>query len=406
MRSSIVVCCFAVVGTVWLIGRSHELQCVIEECCSLVAPFTLNSYCEVQGVSGNGVAMLRDGKDHHKVMQMLKFLSDQFTLFFWQRYVKSRGDGEREAPTREKFLEYLETLKEDKALYVYVDLFVTGLLPHLFAFEEGLRHNNSRKLNAVRKYFLPILLVRGHHVYARRIVEEQILLYHEMHPTYRDAVLKYASTYKGQGLDYKLEEFNKTQKGFVLTNTENGWKGGTVATRDVDKMEDIIESSFGITKTRGEAPQSRKEPDLKEQSVAFLKLLMKSSLAAERSSADEENVVGVKGEKVLSSILTLRKEGTERLLKYIKDAKTQGVSNASLTFKAICISSDEEDARNKAGRPKAKKKPEATTNASGEKLEPPNIPSTNPTEDDVTSDGDKSSEKETLARRILRSMNK
>jgi len=79
-------------GTLWFIGRSHELQCVIEECCRLVAPFTLSAYCEVQGVFGNGVTMLRDGKDHHKAMQMLKFLSEQFTVFFWHRYVKSRGD--------------------------------------------------------------------------------------------------------------------------------------------------------------------------------------------------------------------------------------------------------------------------------------------------------------------------
>ena len=179
-----------------------------------------------------------------------------------------------------------------------------------------------------------------------------------------------------------------------------------MTTRDIDKMEDIVESLYEVKKTRGQAPQHRKEPDLKKQSVAFLKLLVKSSLAATRSSTDKGSVVGVKGEKVLPSILTLRKEGTERLLKYIQDVKIKGMRKAQLDTKEVCISSEEEDARAKAGRQKAKKKPEATTNASGEKLEPPTIPSETPDIDDVTRDDDKSSEKETSVRRDLRSANK
>ena len=243
-----------------VMALGHEEQTVVKTDCALVFATAMDDLSQFfpSFRSEAGRTAFREAWDNHKAMQALKLLSRVICrVFAAECFVALQRE-----PTVEEFETWLRSHPHDQKFTLLAELFALDAMTSLFALRSGMRSNNARRIGAARKSYVHRLAGRGKFKYAPAMVRDICCLEWQSTPEVR-AIVEFWRTYKGQGLDWKLEEYNADIKAHLVSDTPEGWlMAGLTSSKSRDRFNDAF-SSYGIPAPSPVAePQSREDPAL------------------------------------------------------------------------------------------------------------------------------------------------
>jgi len=288
-------------GVIQLIGGWHELQCYLKIVMAMVYPLITDFYSKnlTRGDSDGFRNLLHKGLDFHKCMQALKEISKTINAVYWGEFVSEKSNYSLNQQTAEVFLkEFLyEKSKSDEQQKMYIDTFILGLLPSLFAFEHSLRTNNPEMRSAVRKFMLPYVFARGRFVYAKRILSEMIMLDHCAPKRVKKALEKHSFSYNKDSFDSLIESVDKTKKALARGEGFEAWTQSDVLHANSNGVQQMMNNQAGVKLTKDDGPQSKRLPNKDADMVNSIALLSTNSaiMPAQGNSIEYVDFQGISG---------------------------------------------------------------------------------------------------------------
>jgi hypothetical protein len=139
-----------------------------------------------------------------------------------------------------------EILADDNCSDLKLKNFLTFLFRVLPAYElikKGVRTGDILATNAGRRYLLALAFAMGKTHYAPAIARDLIQYYHRVPTVIREELNLVFGLYD-EGINGKIEESNKRQKNYTLSETRNGVQGGAILANFADGLREA-QWSFG-----------------------------------------------------------------------------------------------------------------------------------------------------------------
>ena len=335
-------------SVIQIIGGWHESQCYQRIIMAIISPLILDFYSKhfTRGDTDGFRNLLRKGNDNHKCMQALKEISQTFVAVYWHEFVHEESNYPKNRHTVEVFLEFLlKKSQDDEQQKMYIDIFILGLLPSLFAFERSLRTNNAEMRLAVRKFMLPYVFARGKFNYAKHVLSEMIMVEHCAPTRVKKALDIDSFTYNRDALDSKIESINKTKKKQVNTQNFAAWGQSDVLHSNTDGVQSMMKGQTGVRQTKDDESRSKRLPDKVSDMVNCIALLSTNSPIKFQAmnNDDYEEFQGITGTKVFKAISNdLVNIGVTKIKEMLKKVQ-DGFSLDSIkgTSKIVAICEDE-----------------------------------------------------------------
>ena len=271
------------------------------------------------------VEILSNGADLHRSFQFLKLAHRVFTSALVIEYAHEVKSSEVDAKA---FISWLQKPRKDEKFILFESFFARKILPALFTYRDGCRRNDAKKISAARKILLPFIAARGHANYMRAIIMDIIRVEFQCTPEVRELVERFR-TYKGQGLDYKLEEANAVVKSFLSINTENSWR---TASTLACKAPLIFKGMFEWLNWPAEsAPMSRSEPKLDAAAKLMVQQLIESRALKPCADDTTRRPMSIIGQELLATFDEVMKNGQDAIDEYMREV--QKVKGPRLTRK-------------------------------------------------------------------------
>jgi len=271
------------------------------------------------------VEILSNGADLHRSFQFLKLVHRVVTSALVIEYAHEVKSSELDAKA---FINWLEKPRKDEKFILLESFFARKILPALFTYRDGCRRNDAKKISAARKVLLPFIAARGHANYMRAIIMDIVRVEFQCTPEVRELVERFR-TYKGQGLDYKLEEANAVVKSFLTTNTENSWR---IASTLACKAPFIFKGMFQWLNWPAEsAPMSRSEPKLDAAAKLMVQRLIESRALKPCPDDTARRPMSIFDQELLVTFDEVMKNGQEAIDEYMHEI--QKVEGPRLTRK-------------------------------------------------------------------------
>ena len=304
-----------------LMPLGHEEAMYIRACSKFMVVLLGKNFIMSSKLFGSEkiVEILSNGADLHRSFQFLKLVHRVVTSALVIEYAHEVKSSELDAKA---FISWLEKPRNDEKFVLLESFFARKILPALFTYRDGCRCNDAKKISAARKVLLPFIAARGHANYMRAIIMDIVRVEFQCTPEVRELVERFR-TYKGQGLDYKLEEANAVVKSFLTTNTENSWR---IASTLACKAPFIFKGMFKWFKWPAEsAPMSRSEPKLDAAAKLMVQRLIKSRALKPCPDDTARCPMSIFDQELLVTFDEVMKNGQEAIDEYMhKIQKVEG----------------------------------------------------------------------------------
>lgn len=124
--------------------------------------------------------------------------------------------------------------------------FLFRILPAYELIKKGVRTGDMSMYNAGRRLLLPFVFALGRTTYGPAVVRDMFQYYHVVPEEIREEIWVIFGL-NNEGLDGKLEEWNKKQKAHVISNSEMGVQAGALLCNQASALSDA-QRSFSATK--------------------------------------------------------------------------------------------------------------------------------------------------------------
>ncbi len=198
--------------------------------------------------SPNAQALLREAGDTHKANDFLRnVVKPAMTLAYLTAYKATLSASEDGGEVTFKDIDLAAAIKwgEDAINDVNcIDLkfksyaiFLLRILPSYELIKKGIRMGDISAYNTGRRYLLPYVFALGRRKYGPAVVRDMIQYYHRA-PTVIREHMNVIFGLSNEGIDGKVEESNKAQKKYTISNTRNGVQAGALLAAQANTLRE------------------------------------------------------------------------------------------------------------------------------------------------------------------------